>query len=344
MVPVILTGGFVLLRVGLVCTEAGPVLPVFTEVCEALLTNVPDLGPAQLDALAADALVRAMGPRAFWLDRAPEADPAVAEPQMASAELIEDGVARIKVSAVGRGLAAAIAGEFDRLIRTTNVFGLVLDLRFAGGTDYSSLGEVAGLFVAQARDVLVAGTNRIVSAPATAKITVPVAVLINGGTRGAAEALAGIMPSLTTAILIGSRSAGECYVWRELVLSTGRRLCVAGDMVSVPGGRVLSGGVLPDIHVAVSDTDERAYWVDPYRNPAGDAASARDDAHTRTRTRLNEAELERAREGNNHGSSRTNVIAPAPGPARVIRDPVLARAVDVLEAYRLLRASARTER
>lgn len=341
VVPIILSGGLLLLRAELVCAGVGPTLPLLTELCEALLTNVPGLDPAQLDELAANALVDVMGPRAFWADRIREANPNAGELQIPRVELIKEGVVRVRVHTIASGLAVAIAGEFERLARTTNVLGLVMDLRFAEGTDYSSLGEVTGLFVDHAREVLIMGTNRVMSTPATAKITVPVAVLINGRTRGAAEALAGVLPTLTTAIVIGSRSAGECYVWRELTLSTGRRLCVAAGLVSVAGGRAISEGVIPDICVEVPEAEERAYWENPYQNPAGETTSTRDDAPMRRRIRLNEAELERTRENDNQSLSRTEASAPVVSPTRVIRDPVLARAIDVLEAYRLLRASAR---
>jgi len=192
-------------------------------------------------------------------------------------DLLDGSVLRCRVNTVTDGLAAQLAAA-----RSTNVLaGLVLDLRFAGGPDAPAAG---GSFFA---------TNRI-----------PLVILVNGQTTGAATALA-----------IRLRAAG-----RGLVI---------GSPEAMPR---------PDIAVTVSADTEKQLQADPYLTvsnaPAGaggrPAVAVTNDwlafvDHT------SEAELvrKRVKDGEDDRDPAATPRTPAPP---VIQDPALRRAVDLLKA------------
>jgi hypothetical protein len=129
-------------------------------------------------------------------------------------------------------------------------------------------------------------------------------------------------------------------VFKELALPDGRRLRIAADTVRLSDDQPLAAdGLAPDIQVTVTPEDERAYLADAYtifeRERAPLAAAGADAATNQPRRRLNEAELVRMqREGQDPET------APAPAAAdalpRQVRDPALARALDLLKGLAIV--------
>ena len=144
------------------------------------------------------------------------------------------------------------------------------------------------------------GELRITGTDRAADIRQPVAVLVNGETRAAAEALAGMLRESAAALVIGSKTAGEARLYETFTLSTGQRLRVGKVPIEVGRGKVLPAtGMVPDIEVRIGAEAERAYYEDAY-------LSRRTVAARRTERRmglvdgsnpLNEAELVRRHRG-----------------------------------------------
>ena len=135
----------------------------------------------------------------------------------------------------------------------------------------------------------------------------PLVVLVNSQTRGAAATLAAQLHTAGTAIIIGSTN---------------------------PPGKIL-----PDIAVAASLDDEKKFQEDPYLKAAGPSG-----AWSATNNLLafvdhtSEAELvrKRVKDGDEDGE----ITTPRAEPSQpVIRDPALARAVDLLKALAVLQKS-----
>jgi hypothetical protein len=181
-------------------------------------------------------------------------------------------------------------------------------------------------------------------------ITSPLAVLIDGDTAGASEALAAILRECGAALLLGSKTAGRGCIMQEYPLKNGQRLRLASSPVLLADGTALSPqGVKPDIAVEIGAQAERAYFADAYKEfVRTNAAAAGGVPLTNTfaaatnrnrRTRFNEAELVRARrdgyslDGDLGPESRTEPDRP------YVRDPVLARALDVLKGLAVVRPS-----
>lgn len=132
----------------------------------------------------------------------------------------------------------------------------------------------------------------------------PLVILVNGETRGAAVELARQLRVSAAAVLIGS--------------------------TNVPAG------LAPDLQVAVTAEQEKAFQENPYLQPASGAEV------TLSATNLmafvdhtSEADLvrKRVKDGEDEGGVSTPRVAP---PEPVVRDPALARALDLLKALAAL--------
>ena len=129
-------------------------------------------------------------------------------------------------------------------------------------------------------------------------------ILVNGQTHGAAAALA-----------VNLRAAGE------------------GILVG-PGD--FPGTVRPDIAVTVAGEDEKQYLADPYFNPAlkKSVASSATNELSAFVDHTSEADLvrQRVKDGDEADDATPRVESSQP----VIRDPALARAVDLFKALAAL--------
>lgn len=322
--------------------------PAFSEVYDLVRTHLRGMSPAELDQVAAKGFITALAPRVS-LASSPAAKPTNTV-LLARALVIEDDVAYLRVSQVAEGLAKALADAQGELARTSKVVGLTLDLRYAGGEDYAAVLEAAALFVRTEAAMLDWGEGLKAVRPAAQTFSQPVAVLVNRHTVGAAEALAAVLREAGVGLILGQTTAGAAALMEEFPLKSGQHLRIATSPVRLANGVALSPqGVSPDITVAVDGDDERSYFADAYREPAkateallarevNAANEASSTNRPNRRPRPNEADLVRARrEGLPLDGDL--VATRAPEPQRpVLRDPALARAVDLLKGLAVVRA------
>ena len=313
--------------------------PSFAEVYSVVRSNLTSATEAELNRAAVTGFLNQLGPRAALVTNT--AIPAATAPLLSKTTAFEKAYGFLRVGTVGAGLAREIKNAFNQLAKTNRLEGVILDLRFADGTDYASAAEAADVFLDRDQPLLDWGAASARSTAKTAVITLPTVLLINQATSGAAEALAAALRNAGGALIIGSPSAGRAYVFRDVALSNGQTLRVASGSVTVGGNEKLpETGVAPDIAIAVKVEDEKAYFEDPYTVLAKPfAQSARADTNELTslqntnqpRRRMNEAELVRMqREGLNFEGERFAAGSPQPtGP--VISDPAVSRALDLLK-------------
>jgi hypothetical protein len=191
---------------------------------------------------------------------------------------------------------------------------------------------------------------------------------VNGETRGAAETLAAALRHAGAGLIIGNPTAGEAATFKEFPLRNGERLRIATMPVKSGNGLAIpSGGLQPDIAVTVSADDERAFWENPYASPAPDNINFKVATNNLLPfvDRISEADLvlQKQNEGKHTGalhmrdmdlSGAGSIYKPVNGgdtnensaPARaaepqkpVIRDPVLARAVDLIKGLAVVHQS-----
>jgi C-terminal processing protease CtpA/Prc len=251
---------------------------------------------------------------------------------------------------VDDGLAREVAAARKELSGTNELKGLVLDLRFAVGRDYAEAGGVADLFLSNEQPLLDWGVAAVRSKAKTNALKLPVAVLVNRQTRAAAEALAAVLRETGAGLVLGTNTAGRAMIAQEFSLKNGQRLRIATAGIKLGSGEVLSvRGVKPDIEVALSAEEEQAYLANPFKEWPGTnllasatAASTNNVANGTnrpSRRRVTEADLVRERregvslEPDWPGASAKATESEEP----VVRDPVLARALDLLKGLAVVR-------
>jgi carboxyl-terminal processing protease len=249
----------------------------------------------------------------------------------------------VRIARVADGLAGEISGSYERVKATNKVNGIVLDLRYADGSDYKAATDAASLFVSKSQPLLNWG-NGVVSAQENANaIRVPVAVLVNHKTSGASEALAAMVRATGVGLILGSRTAGGAMVMEDFPLKSGEHLRIGSAPVTLGDGSPLSTqGLKPDIDVTVSEEQERAYYADAFlvvtNKPNDLSATNEASATNQTRVRLNEAELVREHRAGENPDEMTAKRPPEPQ-APVVSDPALARALDLLKGLAVVRDS-----
>jgi hypothetical protein len=323
--------------------------PQFSDVYATLRAHLAGVSEAELNRAAVEGLIAALGPKAFLVTNGIAASDTNAKPVTVSSSILESNIAYVRVEKVAPGLSKAVRDAYAQLAASNKLKGVVLDLRYAGGRDYAAAVDTADLFVKADRPLLDWGKGPVHSKEKSDAIALPVAVLVNSRTVGAAEALAAVLRNTGAGLVLGGRTAGQAFMTDEFSLKNGDKLLIATGLLHLgDGSEMAAQGVQPDITVEVSVEDERAYFADAYRasgrvdltsgmgllstNQA--AASAR----PLRRPRFNEAELVRERR---EGLSEADLINARDREAErpLISDPVLARAVDLLKGLALVRGA-----
>jgi hypothetical protein len=223
---------------------------------------------------------------------------------LAKLEVLESNVAYLRVSYVAAGLPDEIGAAISALTATNKIAGTVLDLRFADGDDPAAAAATANLF-------------------ATKKL--PLAILVNSGTRGAAATLASALREARAGLVFGSSPAT----------------------------------VEPDISVEETQADEKKFFENPYATLATNEVAALSGTNNLPSfvDHISEADLVREKQkdwnlikepvpredlifrksDDSSGDKDSTSASVAKPPEPVIRDPVLARAVDLIKGLAVVR-------
>jgi hypothetical protein len=323
--------------------------PDFKEVYDTIRAHVAGLSETELNRAAVQGLLATLNPRVMLLTNGSPSRPSADAPLVSRSSVMESDIAYLRVARVGPGLAKALRDAWQTLGRTNHLKGIVLDLRYAAGDDYAAAADTVDLFLKKSLPLLNWGNGLARSKDKSDAITVPVAVLVNRSTVGAAEALAAALRETGAGLILGGRTAGQAMIAQDFPLKNGDLLRVATAPVQLGNGSALTvQGLKPDITVEISPEDERAYYADAFKSPprselaaAVGASSASASVTTNRaprRPRLNEAELLRERreglsEGDLTGARDHEVEKP------LVHDPALARALDLLKGLAVVRSS-----
>jgi len=326
--------------------------PDFKEVYDLIRAHAAGVNEADLNRAALQGLLAALGPKVSLATNNPPATGPAATLLVNKASLFEDGIAYLRIGRVAEGLAREVELAAQRLSATNQLKGLVLDLRYATGSDYAATVATADLFVAKARPLLNWGNGLMSAQEKTNAIQLPVAILVNRETAGAAEALAAVLRATGAGLILGGRTAGQALITKGFPLKTGGELRIATTPVTLGNGAVLSTeGVKPDIDVAVSADDERSYYADAFytvrktnltASVTGSLTNQPGGTNGPRRIRFNEAELVREhREGLERDPVAVEPARPrSPEPEiPMVSDPALARALDLLKGLAVVRQS-----
>jgi hypothetical protein len=319
--------------------------PSWNDVYQLLKQNLPGATDDDLNRAAVEGAVDKLQPKVTLLKAGEGAAPET-EPALSRTNTFDGGIGYLRVARVDDGLAASLVQAIGGLNRTNPIRGLALDLRYANGSSLPAAARAADPFIAKEATLLKWQGETLVSKAEPGDVSVPLVVLVNAKTAGAAEVLAGLIKDTASGLTIGGKTAGEASEYKEFPLSDGCRLRIAVAPLVLGGGTELStDGILPDIAVTVEGSEERAYYEDPFRVAARPGLAAAGLSSTNLagvtnrvarRTRYNEADLVRDRREGSGLEDLPPRREPEPE-APVVHDPALARALDLLKGLAVVR-------
>ncbi|MGJ7461284.1 S41 family peptidase [Halomonas sp. MA07-2] len=170
-------------------------------------------------------------------------------------ELLEPGYGYLRISQFQTRTGDQVGEQLRRLERDAPLSGLVLDLRNNPGGVLQAAVAVADAFLDDGLIVYTEGrladTEMQFSAnPDTAAPSVPLVVLINGGSASAAEIVAGALQDQHRAVVMGTESFGKGSVQQIMPLGNGEGLKLTTALYYTPNGRSIQAqGIEPDVAV-----------------------------------------------------------------------------------------------
>jgi carboxyl-terminal processing protease len=164
--------------------------------------------------------------------------------------LPDTSVAHVRIAAFNKGVTKDLRRTL-LAIEEEGISGLILDLRNNPGGLYEEAISTGSQFLTSG-DVLLEkdASGKITTVPARpggAALTIPMILLINGGTSSGAEIVAGALQDAHRAELIGERTFGTGTILESIPLSDGSALMLATTEWLTPAGRVIwHQGITPD--------------------------------------------------------------------------------------------------
>ncbi|HBA85470.1 MAG TPA: hypothetical protein DCZ95_15395 [Verrucomicrobia bacterium] len=178
-------------------------------------------------------------------------------PAIDKTEELPVGFCYVKLNGVYEGSGRAVVSLL-RGWSESGRFGVVIDLRGAGGADLESVGDIAGLF-AESGAVLFSLRDRrdqdlqVVKSAGGSHLGMPTMVLVDRYTTGAAEVLtAALAASVRGAMVLGEPTAGDPMVREIVPLPTGEKLYVTTRKLVMANGKGYNGweGVVPAVEIS----------------------------------------------------------------------------------------------
>ncbi len=215
------------------------------------------------------------------------------------ARILEDGIAYVRLVQFTDRTGSALAEQLARWNADPSPpRALILDLRNNPGGLLRSAIEVAQLFLRPSQPIVYTqgrgprDRQAFVAQPSAPPVTLPMAILVNGGSASASEIVAGALQDHKRAVLIGEKTFGKASVQTLLPLEDGAALRLTTARYQTPSRREIHGyGIEPDIVVPLSPETWQAILRarnDPDAEPSPDAPSSS------TTVAVRDAQLERA--------------------------------------------------
>ncbi|WP_374492633.1 S41 family peptidase [Zoogloea sp.] len=191
--------------------------------------------------------------------------------QSVKSKLVEPGYGYVRVVQFQEQTAASLVQHLEKLVKQGDLKGLVLDLRNdPGGLLHGAVGVSAAFlppkalvvstdgraedakrkYLAAPEDYLRGAREDFIrNVPPSIK-SVPMVVLINGGSASASEIVAGALQDHKRAVVMGTQSFGKGSVQTILPLNSNAAIKLTTARYFTPSGRSIQAkGIVPDIIV-----------------------------------------------------------------------------------------------
>ncbi len=181
-----------------------------------------------------------------------------------SDKMMDDGIGYVKAEVLTKGKAQEVAAKIKALERS-GAKKILLDLRNDAEGDASEGVAVANLFLNHGTISYLQGQKFPREAfnadPAKAITTLPVAVLVNKGTAGAAEIVAAAILENARGDVVGDKTFGDGSVQKTLDLPDGGALILSVAKYYSPSGKAIQDTAITP-NVLVADTEDLAVSPD----------------------------------------------------------------------------------
>ena len=177
-------------------------------------------------------------------------------------KMMDDGIGYVKVEALTKGRAQEIAAKIKSLEKS-GAKKILLDLRNCAEGDESEGVATANLFLNHGTITYLQGQKFPREAfnadPAKAITTLPVAVLVNRGTSGAAEIVAAAILENARGDVVGDKTFGDGSVQKTIDLPDGGALILSIAKYYSPSGKAIQDtAITPNVLVADAADDATA--------------------------------------------------------------------------------------
>lgn len=170
-----------------------------------------------------------------------------------------DGIGYVRIASFGRRTADQLRSQIASLAKG-GATRLIIDARNTAGGDLTEGITAARLFVSSGtlavRESRSNGQVKIAAEKGDGAITVPVTLLVDTGTSGAAEVFAAALAGNKRAELIGERTVGRTGVQEIVKLPDGSAVWITSTRYLTPAGVQLQAkGLEPDVAVDQPEGD-----------------------------------------------------------------------------------------
>jgi carboxyl-terminal processing protease len=176
-----------------------------------------------------------------------------------SDKMMGDGIGEIHVDAFSKGKSQEIANKIKALEKD-GAKKLILDLRNCAAGEESEGIATANLFLNHGTITYLQGQKYAREAfnadPAKAITNLPLVVLVNKGTAGAAEIVAAAILENARGDVVGDKTFGEGSVQKVIEMGDGSALILSVAKYYAPSGKAIQdAAVTPNVLVADEDDD-----------------------------------------------------------------------------------------
>ncbi|MGH7047840.1 MAG: S41 family peptidase [Stellaceae bacterium] len=182
---------------------------------------------------------------------------AVAHLQTVTEQIKDGNLGYVRIAGFDDETPAALSAAVQELQHRTagKLAGVILDLRNNPGGNFADAVAVADTFldkgeVAQVRGRRPGDIKHVAAVPHDLVKGLPIVALVNGGTAGEAELVAGALQDNQRALLLGTKTYGDSDIETVIPLSSGGAIRLTTTRFTTPDGRDIEGkGITPDIIV-----------------------------------------------------------------------------------------------
>ena len=219
----------------------------------------------------------------------------------ATSRMAADGIGVLEIPHFGEGMTRSIRTRLE-MLKSSGLRGLIVDLRGTAQGDYSEAVLAAGCFLPQGSQVLTLrdhsrGSEEFRSLEPPLISDLPLQLLVDRGTSGAAEVFAAAMQDHQAAGTLGERTNGQGSVQESFRLHDGSMLILSTKLAFRPSGDPIQGerrrnsGVVPDLRWPGQDFETGFYYDNI---PEGSDRELGDDFYRRLAEAIKAEQLRKA--------------------------------------------------